>query len=292
MKSVSVLITFDVDPAPRLEEGIDKSLVLLEKAGIPATFFFTAASADASMVAKVLAGGHEVGCHGLNHDESEELDRLSEAEQRDLLTKATGRLRDLANGPILSFRSPRVKISAATLKVLEELGYAADSSVCSQRLDVLSSNLVNPGWLIAPRRPYHPSASSPYRKGNSKILEVPVSAAVLPFISTALRIFGVSFMKLLFKLLAWESRITGKPVVYLMHPHEFLYAEKKSFHWRMLIPDRSWRVTGFPIRRWLSRQRLGPEVYEMNERLLIWIAKQGVSFLTVKNYLKTVRIDP
>ena len=281
MKTVPVLVTFDVDPAPDVSEGVRKALELLQATGIQATFFFTALEADAPTVKQVLSSGHEVGCHGLSHDEAEEFNTLPEADQRGILSRATTRLQQLAEKPVLSFRAPRVKISSATLRILEELGYLADSSVCSQRLDFVSSNLVNPGWLWAPRLPYHPSDRSPYRRGSLKILEVPVSAILIPFVSTTLRIFGVAFMKLLFTLLYWESRLTGKPIVYLVHPHEFLYAQKKPFHWRMLVPDRSWRVYGFPIRIWLARRHLGPEILKRHRLFFEWIGRRkGVRFTT------------
>lgn len=288
MKKVPVLITFDVDPAPHLEKAIEKAVSLLRSLSIPATFFFAAEPATDLMIARVLEAGHEVGCHGFSHSASEEFNKLSEEGQKKILTKATTKLEVLANRPIESFRAPRVKISAATLRILEELGYRVDSSVCSQRLDFLSSNLINLGWLKAPRMPYHPSADSPYKRGGLGILEVPVSALLLPFVSTALRIFGVAFMKFLFKLLYWESRITGKPIVYLAHPHEFLYSEKTPFRWQMLVPDRSWKIYGSPLRRWLSRQHLGEEVYKMNEELLRAIARaKNIRFMTAKQFRKS-----
>ena len=46
------------------------------------------------------------------------------------------------------FRGPRAKISTKTIAILEKLGYELDSSIFSQRLDILSSNLINYNWLF------------------------------------------------------------------------------------------------------------------------------------------------
>jgi len=179
-----------------------------------------------------------------------------------------------------------VKTSSSTLSVLEELGYSVDSSVCSQRLDFLSSNLINPGWLIAPRNPYHPSKTSPYRKGEMKLFEIPVSAFMIPFVSTTLRIFGVTFMKCLFELFYLESKLTGKPIVYLVHPHEFVYEKRIPFSWKLFIPHRTWLIRGFPLRVWMGRRYLGEKIHIMNHELFSWIAKHNVEFLTMEEYVK------
>ena len=57
--------------------------------------------------------------------------------------------------------------------------------------------------------------------GNLPILEIPVSAIAVPFISSALYVLGVGFMKMVFRALYLEARRTGKPIVYLFHPYEF-----------------------------------------------------------------------
>src|SRR5262249_39635434 len=162
--------------------------------------------------------GHEIACHGLTHGSEEEYDSMSPSMQQDYLQKATDMLGAIAGDKPVSFRGPRVKVSGPTLEILTALGYVADSTVCSQRFDVISSNLIHTGWLRAPRTPYHPSANDAYQRGDLAILEVPVSALAVPFISSALYVLGLQFMKALFRALYAESRRTGKPIVYLFHP--------------------------------------------------------------------------
>jgi peptidoglycan/xylan/chitin deacetylase (PgdA/CDA1 family) len=227
-KSVPVLITWDVDPG--LWIPFDERKLVLNAAidvchslNIRATFFFTAQPAYMYLdeIQKMLAQGHEIGCHGLTHGDEEDYDRMPEEIQRSYVEKATEELQALVDTPIRAFRSPRVKTSARTLKLLAENGYQVDSSVCSQRIDFISSNLINAGWLFSPRRPYHPHRDSPFRVGDVPIWEIPISAMILPFISSTMRVLGLSAMKMLFKLLYVESRCIGKPIVYLAHPSEF-----------------------------------------------------------------------
>lgn len=231
---VPVLITWDVDPdrwatLERRQGALSRALDLCEEFDIRSTFFITANFAHEypDPIKRMQALGQEIGCHGLTHTDEEDYDRMPEEMQQAYITEATQKLEAVTGTPILVFRSPRVKTSALTLRLLAEHGYRADSSVCSQRIDFLSSNLINPGWLVAPRRPYHPHPASAFRRGDTSILEIPVSALVFPLISSSLSVFGLRFMKAFFKLLYAESRHTGKPIVYLAHPAELIPSMKR-----------------------------------------------------------------
>ncbi|RME51877.1 MAG: DUF2334 domain-containing protein, partial [Caldilineae bacterium] len=242
--NVPVLITWDVDPDPHIryalrQQSIDVTLDLCHSFNLPATFFVTARAQHltASTLQWMVAEGHEIGCHGLTHSLEEDFNRMPLERQRQHIQQATEELRGRIGQPLLSFRSPRVKTSAHTLQLLYECGYRVDSSVCSQRFDFISSNLLNPGWLIAPRLPYQPSSTNPFRRGDLPIWEVPVSAMGLPFISSTLRVLGTAFMKRFFKVLYLEARRTGKPIVYLAHPTEFVGERPhRRFRWRHLSP--------------------------------------------------------
>lgn len=287
-KIVPVLITFDVDPAKNINIAMNKSIKLLDELDIKSTFFYTAKMAHASICKKLIRKNHEIGCHALNHDNYEEFDKLSSKQSIKLIKKATRILKKKSGKKITSFRSARVKISSDTLQVLQRLGYKLDSSVCSQRFDLISSNLINLGWLIAPRMPYFPNKNSPYKRGNLNVLEIPVSAIILPFISTTLRIFGLTLMKILFNILYLESKFTGKPIVYLIHPHEFTYSKGEvKFSWKYLIPNKTWLIKGFPIRIWLGRRLSGEEVYNFNKKLFYWISKkEKIKFFTMEQFRK------
>jgi len=150
---------------------------MLSDMRINATFFITASLAEkiADELKEIKNRRHQIGCHGLTHDEYDNYAKLPYNEQIYRIERATMILEDFVGvGKVTAFRAPGVRISATTLKILENLGYTADSSISSQRFD-LSSNM-NPKLIFAPRMPYHPEASDAYRRGSMKIWEIPISA--------------------------------------------------------------------------------------------------------------------
>jgi peptidoglycan/xylan/chitin deacetylase (PgdA/CDA1 family) len=256
---VPILITWDVDPSPHLscenkKRSLEIATDLCNEFDIPATFFVTANAEQATpaTLERIQSFGHEIGCHGLTHGDEENYDQMPEAMQRAYIEEATGKLELLAGNPIRVFRSPRVKTKACTLKLLAERGYWADSSVCSQRIDFVSSNLINLGWLLAPRQPYQPRHDNAFRKGDIPIWEIPVSAAIVPFISASLNILGIRAAKMLFRLLYVEAKRTGKPIVYLAHPTEFTTGRQRTFQLKEFSPSHI-RAHGFLIRNLLYR---------------------------------------
>jgi len=86
------------------------------------------------------------------------------------------------------------------------------------------------------------------------IWEGPISAMILPFISGTLNVFGLRFMRAFFRLLYAESRVTGKPIVYLAHPPEFISSGKRrrQFVRRKFTPSYI-RTHGLLIRRTLYK---------------------------------------
>ncbi|MCD6117681.1 polysaccharide deacetylase family protein [bacterium] len=284
---VPVCITCDIDPTPEagIQEkikAVEKSVNLFSEFGIKSTFFWVANVAEEykSVFNKLLKSGHEIGCHGLNHGMEEEYSTMEEKTQRDMLSQATTKLKKITGQEIKSFRGPRVKTSEITQKILVELGYNVDSSVCSQRVDFISSNLINPGWIKAPRLPYHPHKNSAFKKGEVPILVVPVSAIVIPFISGSLYTFGLNWMKVLFNSLYEESLITGKPIVYLLHPAEFARKEKPARR------KFSVKVEGFKFRRSsvIFEQNINKR-YELNRKLFEFMAfHKGIRFMTTDQF--------
>jgi len=232
-KIVPILITWDVDVIDDFKHEDNKHSLrivnqLLESNDIKATFLFVAKTAHSfsQEIGMLIKSGHEIGCHGLAHDDSEEYNKMPQREQRVNLKQATTILQDITQKPIRTFRAPRVKTSHLTQGILENLGYHTDCSVSSQRIDFISSNWINPHWIFAPRLPYHPSPDSAFKKGNRNIWVVPISAMVMPFISSSLKAFRLGFVKFLFRRLYKESVRTGKPIVYLAHPFEFIHRKK------------------------------------------------------------------
>jgi len=112
---------------------------------------------------------------------------------------------------------------------------------------------------------------------------VPVSAMVLPFISASMRAFGLTFMKMFFKLLYAESRRSGKPIVYLAHTAEFVATSKPHIKLRHFSPSFI-RTHGFLPRNALYRMD-GKACLKATGELLTHMASYpDVAFMTVSQY--------
>jgi peptidoglycan/xylan/chitin deacetylase (PgdA/CDA1 family) len=287
-RRVSVLLTGDVDYSRHHHErgkrqAFEHMLQIGRELGGAVTFFFVAREAEQvpDLPRLVRQAGHEVGCHGLTHGEEEEYDKMPVGMQQDYLRKATDTLRSLSGAPVGSFRGPRVKVSGTTLSLLSDMGYLADSTVCSQRFDLVSSNLLHPGWLRAPRLPYHPNREDAYRRGDLPILEVPVSALAIPFISSTLYVFGAGFMKMLFRTLYLEARRTGKPIVYLFHPYEFTDEIEGARDYSGNL-----KVHGLRLRRHLYRGNAQRKLAWNMELWRFMADFDGVRFSSVSEYAR------
>jgi hypothetical protein len=226
--TIPLLVTVDVEVAADhdLDEQagvIDELRAGLHQLGIPITAFSTAEAAErfAPQVRRLQANGHEIACHGLYHSSSEDFSRMSGAAIRRTLDAATGRIATVVGRAPRCFRGPRMTSSVTTQRALVEQGYVADFSVCSQRLDLLNCRGARLGWLSAPRRPYFPATTSPFRRGDVPIWVIPLSCVGVPFLSGVLYLAGLPAMRALFRILLGEARRTGKPIVYLFHTYEF-----------------------------------------------------------------------
>lgn len=292
-KLIPIIITWDVDPdrwtaLENRQRALMRAVDLCEEYKIHSTFFFTANFIHeySDQINRLQALEQEIGCHGLTHTDEENYDRMSEEMQRKYIENATQKLMNIAGVPIYSFRSPRVKTSALTLRLLGEYGYQVDSSVCSQRVDFLSSNLINFGWLFANRIPYHPDVNNAYKRGGMPIFELPISALVFPFISGSLCVFGLGLMKFFFRLLYFESSHTGKPIIYLSHPTDLYSSSKRkvSFSLKQFMPSFI-RTHGLVFRNFFFRMG-GETWYKATRDLFSYIESfPGVKFMSCHEYI-------
>ncbi|HBS12810.1 MAG TPA: polysaccharide deacetylase, partial [Flavobacteriaceae bacterium] len=208
-----------------LKEGMPLLLDLYEKYNVKSTFYFTGyiAKLYPEIVKMVIPYGHEVGSHGLSHTKENGFDVMPLQKQIDHLKESKDILENIIGEEIISFRAPALRVNNDTAIALAETNYKIDSSVASQRFDMFMSfgGIKKLNWLTAPRLPYRTSEESLFKKGNGHILEIPLSASIIPYLSTTMRIFP-KLTSIQRRLLSYESSITGKPIVFITHPNEFI----------------------------------------------------------------------
>jgi hypothetical protein len=112
----------------------------------------------------------------------------------DVERKKLSHLTDLFRGAFdrapRSFRAGRFGIGSSSIPILEDLGYAVESSV-TPHMDWSDVGAKGLSFRGAPTQPYHPDRAHPERQGASAIWEVPVTIrpaplAGLPFTSRLL----------------------------------------------------------------------------------------------------------
>ncbi|HEX9607904.1 MAG TPA: polysaccharide deacetylase family protein [Gemmatimonadaceae bacterium] len=255
-RSVPLLVTMDFEIAN--DHDLEDQRCALEclksdlgRLGIPMTIFATSDAAQrfAPELGRLALAGHEIGCHGMTHAPDEDFRRMPESRTRWVIEEATRRIAIAVprGGQPRCFRGPRMETSAVTQKVLVETGYSADFSVCPQRLDIGSCAGGSIAWLTAPRSAYRPDSRTPYRRGSVPLIVVPLSSIGFPFISGVLYLFGLRFMKNLFRALLAEAVRLDRPIVYLFHSYEFArwaispQTARVPLHQRLYCQDRALR---------------------------------------------------
>jgi peptidoglycan/xylan/chitin deacetylase (PgdA/CDA1 family) len=266
-------------------EALPSLLDLLSKHDIPGTFYFTGKFAEESpeSIEMIMEGDHEIGCHGYDHSSSNAFDLLNYEQQKIELSKAKKAIEPVG-GKVKSFRAPALRINKYTARALEKSGFETDSSISSQRFDgpFTFGAKKKMRWLIAPRKPYYLSYESPVKKGDSKVLEIPISALLFPFIGTTMRI-SPTLTKVIRKVLFYESKITSKPIVFLFHPNECLDIKRK-----LITTRRSDNLLHYLFAD-LIRQRLKTKnhgICSLNflEELIVSAKHYGFDFLKVNEF--------
>lgn len=221
-----LVVSVDVDHFPGSEIGIKRIMDILDERGIKAMFFIAGKFAEEyeNVIKDVYLKGHEIGCHGYSHglDVAENFVDLNLEEQKKRIEKSSNILKEITGQDVKIFRAPYAKANHSTIKVLESLGYECDSSVTSMRFDFGMGVGNNMRAFFAPRRPYYPSLSNLYKEGDSKVLEIPISAFVVPLTMSALRTLGIKMVKHIFNV----SSHFFDPVVFYLHPWEVMAMEE------------------------------------------------------------------
>ncbi len=205
-----------IDPADwdayesRVDRNTHRLLELFGAANVQATFFVLGwvAQRSPNLVRQIHAAGHEVACHGENH-------QLVYTQTPDIFAAETRaakqRLEDLTGAPVLGYRAASysvTKASAWALDILENLGFAYDSSVFPVRHDVY-------GMPDASRKPY--------RSASGKMLEIPLTT--IEYLGARLPCAGGGYFRIVpYSLFRWALRrvnnVDRMPAMFYLHPWE------------------------------------------------------------------------
>ncbi len=269
-----------------LNQGMPRLLDLYENYGVRATFFYTGhiAKLYPEVVKMAYERGHEVGSHGLTHEVSKAFDVMPPEEQLSHLKQSKEILEDIIGEEVVSFRAPAARVDKAFPSVLAEVGFKVDSSVSSQRLDMMFSfgALKKLHWLTAPRKAYFTQIDNIFRKGASDIMEAPISAMGFPYIGTFMRIApGVN--RFTRRMLYWETLCNSRQFVFLTHPNEFIDEDQETTEIERRGSNYISYLLGDVIRHKLKVKNLGEKALPIYERELAFFQKKNFAFITCKD---------
>jgi peptidoglycan/xylan/chitin deacetylase (PgdA/CDA1 family) len=260
-------------------------LDLYDKYNVKATFFYTGyiAKLKPQVVKMAFERGHEIASHGLTHLAHKAFDVLPYETQVEHLKMSKQILEDLIGEEIISFRGPAARVDARISAALLESGYKIDSSIASQRLDMFMSfgALKKLNWLSTPRQPYFTQVDNVFKRGNSPLLEIPISAAIFPYIGTFMRI-APRLNRLTRNALYAETLLNGRPFVFLTHPNEFIDETYDGGKLQRRASNYMSYLLGDVLRHRLKIRNLGEKALPIFERELQFFAKKEFQFLTCK----------
>ena len=260
-------------------------LDLYDKYGVKATFFYTGhiAKLYPDVVRKAYERGHEVGSHGLTHEVDQAFDVLSTKEQLSHLIRSKQILEDIIGDEVISFRAPAARVDKGFPEILHEAGFKVDSSVSSQRLDMMFSfgALKKLHWLTAPRKAYFTQTDNIFKKGDSDILEAPISAFGFPYIGTFMRI-APAVNRLTRNALYWETLCNGRQFVFLTHPNEFIDEDQETTEIERRGSNYISYLLGDVIRHKLKVKNLGEKALPIYDRELAFFQDKEFEFVTCK----------
>jgi polysaccharide deacetylase family protein (PEP-CTERM system associated) len=112
----------------RIEDAMQRLLELCEQKEVKGTFFVLGwiAKRHPQIVKAIAAGGHEVACHGFNH---EMLTMMDEGAVRQDILTAKALLEDTCGVRVTGYRAPSFSITSPALDILADLGFEYDSSL-------------------------------------------------------------------------------------------------------------------------------------------------------------------
>jgi peptidoglycan/xylan/chitin deacetylase (PgdA/CDA1 family) len=144
-------------------------LDLLDRYRCRCTFFLPGEVAGwyPDLAVEIARRGHEIGCHGLYHVD---MTALGPELLRDHLRRTIAILEKVTGARPVGYRAPNLVFEPWGTRVLEDLGFVYDSTVCPSR----PMGGKYKGWAQAPLHPYHPSYEAVGRPGSARLVELPI----------------------------------------------------------------------------------------------------------------------
>jgi polysaccharide deacetylase family protein (PEP-CTERM system associated) len=235
----------------RLAHGLRRLLGILAEHGTRGTFFVLGpvAAEHPGLLREIVAGGHEIGCHGWSHDL---LYTMTRERMREETHRAVQTIAEVTGTRVRAYRAAYFSITRDSFWALEELaalGFLYDSSI----FPVHNWRYGIPDFDPRPQRIATPGG---------EILELPLS--VRRFWGRNLPAAGGAYFRLypyaLTRSNMKAAEAKGQPVVFYLHPWELDPEHPRvPFAWKARATHYvNLRSTEPRLRRLLRDFRFGP----------------------------------
>lgn len=196
----------------RVARSTDQVLALCADAGCRATFFVLGwvARRETALLRRIVAAGHELACHGLDH---RRIDRLTPGELRADLAAARAGLEDATGIAVRGYRAPGFSIGASEFwayPCIAEAGFAYSSSVYPVLHDAY-------GIPRAPRAPFRPRTAP----GLAELPLATLAAGPVNLPAAGGGLFRLLPYAVTRQAIARLNRAEGRSGVFYTHPWEF-----------------------------------------------------------------------
>jgi polysaccharide deacetylase family protein (PEP-CTERM system associated) len=237
----------------RVATATDRVLELLSETAVSATFFVLGwvAERHPALIRAIQSQGHEVACHGYNH---QMLTRLSRSELAEDLRRAKGSIEDAAGTVVIGYRAPTFSMVRETLWSLEalvEAGFRYDSSIFP---------------IVHDRYGIPDAARFPHRLAAGRgreIAEFPLST--IAGLGLRFPVAGGGYLRLLpYAVTKWAlqhlNRHEGQPGIVYLHPWELDPGQPRMPVGRLTHLRHSVNIqtTGLKLRRLLGEFQFAP----------------------------------
>jgi len=231
-------------PTQRVIKNVNILLNLFEGNNVRGTFFILGeiAASYPDLVRSISKAGHEIGVHGLHH---EQLFRLSRDKAKEDIFRAREMVEDISGTKVYGFRAPAFSISQKNswaLELIAELGFQYDSSIMPAK----ANRYGWPGFNKEIVRLEMPDGGS--------LIEVPLS--VVKILGRTVPACGGGYLRHLpyfFTRNAINSIQKDRPAVIYLHPYEL---DKEKY------PDFFYQARSYSE----LRKRLPLMLYRLNKK--------------------------
>ncbi len=270
----------DQEPSDAVVKNTEWFLETLDLFSVKATFFVLGRVAIRfpGLVRKIARAGHEIGSHGISH---EQIFKFTKEQFRSEITDSKKLLEDIVSGLVFGYRAPAFSIMPQTkwaLEVLAEAGFNYDSSV----FPISGRRYGWPGFSRDIARIELPSGRT--------IVEVPMSTVSI--LGKILPVAGGGYIRhfpyFITKWAMEHIQKRNRPVIVYVHPYE-VDTGVRTFDTKQLSYKKRIRAMKFHKMQLRNRNTVRGKLTKLLSEFEFATVKQVIEKTVVRSYKEAIK---